>query len=110
MEKFSEVLETLEPADHIQCIELYDASGELAGKLVNKPGTKGSMKIYQHLFNTFGSLSQDAAVEGLALFGEYTEEAEEHPGKHPNIDRLFDILDSDAPLTMKIIEVEETSA
>lgn len=104
MEKFSEVLETLEPADHLQSIEFYDIAGKLADKLISKPGTKGSMKVYQHLFNTFGRLNEDAAIEGLALFCEHTEEAEMNPGKHPNIDRLFEILENDAPMTMKLVE------
>lgn len=104
MEKFSEILLSLESADHIQRIEFHDTSGQLCGKIENKPGTQGSLKVYFHLFKTFGRISQDAAVEGLALFGEYTEDAESSPGKHPNVDRLFDVLDDDEPLTVSIIE------
>ena len=33
-----------------------------------------------------------AAEEGLRLYAEHSADARAHPGKHPNIDRLFDII------------------
>lgn len=106
MQKFSDVLLEIEDAevDSVKDLELYDGNGKLAGVVHNKPGSAGSAKVYFHLFKTFGEINTDAAVEGLSLFAEHTRDAEDNPGKHPNIDRLFDIIDSDKALTVKIID------
>jgi hypothetical protein len=52
----------------------------------------------------YGEISLDAAVEGLSLFAEHTEDAENCPGKHPNVDRLLNILEDEKPLTVKVSE------
>ncbi len=103
MQKFSDNLLTLDSAEHVKRIELYDAAQQPAGVIENKPGTQGSIKVYHHLFKVFGEINSDAAVEGLALYAEHTLDAEDHPGKHPNIDRLLTVLDKDQTLTIKII-------
>jgi hypothetical protein len=103
MQKFSDVLLTLDSADDVQRIELYFEDGEPAGVIENKPGCQGSLKVYNHLYRMYGSISLDAAVEGLALYAEHTEDAENCPGKHPNVDRLIDVLENEAPLTVKVI-------
>ena len=51
----------------------------------------------------FGAITLDAAVEGLALFAEHTEDAENCPGKHPNVDRLLSVLENEEPLDVKIV-------
>jgi hypothetical protein len=51
----------------------------------------------------YGGITLDAAVEGLSLYAEHTEDAENCPGKHPNVDRLLNILENEAPLSVKII-------
>lgn len=107
MEKFSDVLQTLDDAAHVARIELYYKDGSSAGVITNKPGSQGSIKVYNHLARMYGVISTDAAVEGLSLYAEHTADAENYPGKHPNIDRLLDILDNDHPLTVKIIEIED---
>lgn len=106
MQKFSDNLLTLDSADHVKRIELYDENNQPAGVLENKPGTQGSIKVYHHLSKVFGELNTDAAVEGLALYAEHTDDAEDHPGKHPNIDRLLTVLDKDQTLTIKLITNE----
>jgi hypothetical protein len=103
MDKFSDVLLTLDEADHVRRIELYDENNKPAGVIDNKPGSKGSVKVYHHLYKMYGAITVDAAVEGLSLYAEHTEDAENSPGKHPNIDRLLDVLDDESPLSMKII-------
>jgi len=103
MQKFSDVLLTLDNADDVQRIELYYEDGELAGTIENKPGSQGSIKVYHHLYKMFGSITLDAAVEGLALYAEHTEDAENCPGKHPNVDRLIQVLEEEAPLQVKVI-------
>ncbi len=104
MQKFSDVLLTLDDASHVERIELYKKDGTPAGVIENKPGSQGSVKVYHHLARMYGEISLDAAVEGLSLYSEHTEDAENCPGKHPNIDRLLNILEDEEPLTVKIIE------
>jgi hypothetical protein len=104
MQKFSDVLLTLDDASHVQRIELYNQDGSSAGVIENKPGSLGSLKVYTHLARMYGEISMDAAVEGLSLYAEHTEDAENCPGKHPNVDRLLNILEDEQPLAVKVIE------
>jgi hypothetical protein len=104
MQKFSDVLLSLDDASHVKKIELFNVDGSLAGIIENKPGSQGSIKVYHHLFKMYGEISLDAAVEGLSLYSEHTEDAENCPGKHPNVDRLLNILEDEQPLTVKITE------
>ena len=103
MQKFSDVLLTLDSADEVQRIELYHENGAPAGVIENKPGSQGSLKVYNHLYKMYGNITLDAAVEGLALYAEHTEDAENCPGKHPNVDRLISVLENEEPLKVKII-------
>ena len=103
MQKFSDVLPTLDNVDDVQRIELYYENGKPAGAIENKPGSQGSLKVYHHLYKMYGAITLDAAVEGLALYAEHTEDAENCPGKHPNVDRLIEVLEEEAPLTVKVI-------
>ena len=105
MQKFSDILSTLPNIDHLQAIELYDANGSVAGIIENKPGSSGSVKVYHHLWKKWGSINADAAKEGLALYAEHTEDARSNPGKHPNIDRLFQVIEQNATLTVETIPV-----
>ncbi len=106
MQKFSDVLLTLDDASHIERIELYNKDGSKEGVIENKTGSQGSLKVYAHLARMYGEISLDAAVEGLSLYAEHTPDAENCPGKHPNIDRLLNILENEQPLTVKIIEAQ----
>jgi hypothetical protein len=106
MQKFSDVLLTLDDASHVERIELYNKDGSSAGVIENKPGSQGSLKVYNHLARMYGEISMDAAVEGLSLYAEHTEDAENCPGKHPNVDRLLNILEDEQPLSVKIIEFD----
>lgn len=105
MQKFSDVLLTLDNADDVRRIELYDADNKPVGVIENKPGSQGSVKVYHHLYRMYGAITLDAAVEGLSLYAEHTEDAENCPGKHPNVDRLLDILENESPLTVKVITI-----
>jgi hypothetical protein len=103
MQKFSDILLTLDSTDDVQRIELYHEDGSPAGVIENKPGSQGSVKVYNHLYKMYGGITLDAAVEGLSLYAEHAEDAENCPGKHPNIDRLIKILEDETPLEVKII-------
>ena len=102
MQKFSDILPTLAPADGVQRISLSHADGRNAGVIENKPGSQGSIRVYHHLQQKWGTLGSEAAQEGLAIYAEHTEDAKLNPGKHPNIDRLFEIIKSQQALNIKI--------
>lgn len=105
MQKFSDVLLTLDNTDHVKRIELYHENGNAAGVIDNKPGSQGSVKVFHHLYKMYGGITLDAAVEGLSLYAEHTEDAENCPGKHPNVDKLISVLENEEPLTVKVVTV-----
>lgn len=105
MQKFSDVLLTLDNTDHVKRIELYHENGSAAGVIDNKPGSQGSVKVFHHLYKMYGGITLDAAVEGLSLYAEHTEDAENCPGKHPNVDKLISVLENEEPLTVKVVTV-----
>ncbi len=102
MIKFSENLQELESTDHLLRLELYDTTGKLIATIENKPGSQGSVKVYHHLFQKYGCINAAAAEEGLDIYAEHTDDAASSPNKHPNIDRLFEILEHDLNLSVKI--------
>jgi hypothetical protein len=101
--KFSEQLAALPASDHLQRIELHLPDGTLAGVIENQPGSQGSVKVYQYLFQQFACINAEAARAGLKIYAEHTEDAELHPGKHPNIDRLFDVISTGVVLKVTLI-------
>jgi hypothetical protein len=103
MQTFNEILLTLDDSDHIDRIEIY-RNNVLTGTIENKPGSQGSIKVYQHLWKLFGAITLDAAIEGLDLYSEHTEDAQKNPGKHPNIDRLLSVMEDEQSLDLKIIK------
>ena len=50
MKKFSDFLAELETTDQIQKVELMNAAGEIVGLIENKPGSQGSVRVFNHLF------------------------------------------------------------
>ena len=104
MEKFKDILETLEEASHVRRIDLFDQANNLNGSILSKPGTLGSIRVYHHLWKSFGVIDVNAAIEGIELFSEHVEAAENHPGRHPNIDRLLQIIEDESTLKIKIIK------
>ena len=58
------------------------------------------MKLENNLI--FGELNTEAAIEGLNLYCEHVKDAEDNRGKHPNIDRLLDIIKSKETFKIKI--------
>lgn len=100
---FAETLATLENADHLTRVELLSPEGSLVASIENKPGSQGSVKVYHHLYKKFGAITVAAAQEGLALYAEHTVDARTNPGKHPNIDRLLDLIGKGARLEVRIV-------
>lgn len=100
---FSDTLKQLPPVSHLAAIQLLDEQGNLLVTIENKPGQAGSLAVYNHLAQTFGAITPEAARRGLELYGEHTEDAQAHPGKHPNIDRLITLATEGNTLRTKHI-------
>lgn len=101
---FADTLKTLPPIDHLEALELLDATGNLIARIENQPGRKGSLAVYAALAAKHGGrIDREAAHEGLALFAEHTADARAHPGSHPNIDRLIELADSDQTLATRLV-------
>jgi len=100
---FKDNLALLPAIDGIARIELTDAAGVAVAVIENQPGKQGSLAVYAYLGETFGALTAEAATHGLEVFGEHTADAKARPGAHPNIDRLFEVIASGAPLEIKVI-------
>ena len=98
---FAENLKALPGISHLQAMELLDASGSIVATIENKPGQTGSLAVYNHLGQIYGAITAEAAKKGLELYAEHTADAEAHPGKHPNIDRLLDLAKNGGMLRVK---------
>jgi len=98
MPSFADNLESFSSVAALARLDLFDASGELVGRIENRPGQQGSLALYNHLRERHGRIDAAAAREGLALYAEHTQDARDNPGKHPNIDRLIAIAAGDYAL------------
>jgi hypothetical protein len=105
MGNFAENLAQLESIDAFSKLELFDAAGKSVAVIENKPGSQGSLKVYRHLAEKWGCINPDAAHEGLSIYAEHTGDARRNPGKHPNIDRLFEIIASGSTCTVHLTAV-----
>ena len=101
MSQFALNLKKLPGISHLAAINLLDAEGNVQDAIENKPGSQGSLSVYNHLAQTYGAITPDAAKKGLELFGEHSEDARAHPGKHPNIDRLLALIEENRTLRTK---------
>lgn len=103
MTSFAEILKTLPSIDNIESIALYaDDNDTLVDVIENKPGKAGSVAVYHALLQEFGTLNVAAAKKGLELYAEHVADAEANPGKHPNIDRLFRLIEQQDEMRMEI--------
>lgn len=100
---FADNLAQLPPVTHLAELQLLDAAGNLVATIENKPGKAGSLAVYAALAAKHGSIHVAAAEEGLQLFAEHTASARTHPGSHPNIDRLLDVISTGQTLTVRLV-------
>ena len=101
---FADNLAALPSVDNLARLDLVGGDGVVAS-IENRPGSAGSVRLYAWLVQRYGRIDRDAALEGLRLYAEHSEDARQHPGKHPNIDRLFAIAAGGAPLGVVAIPV-----
>lgn len=86
---FSDRLRLLPSVAHLAALHVLGADGQTIATLENKPGQAGSLAVYHALAALYGgSITPAAATLGLEWYAEHTQDAQAHPGKHPNIDRL----------------------
>ena len=98
---FADNLKKLPGISHLAAINLLDADGNVSAIIENKPGSQGSLAVYNHLAQTYGSINLEAAKKGLEIFAEHTEDERANPGKHPNIARLLAIESGSPALRVK---------
>jgi len=98
---FADNLKALPRVSHLAAIHLIDADGNVAASIENKPGQAGSLAVYNHLGQIYGAITVEAAKKGLELFAEHATDAQAHPGKHPNIDRLVTLVTEGGMLRVK---------
>ena len=101
---FADHLKQLPSISHLAELQLLDATGSVVATIENKPGKAGSLAVYAALAARHGRIDAAAAQEGLDLFDEHTADARLHPGHHPNIDRLLDVLASGQGYAVKLID------
>ena len=101
MKTFAENLSVLPTLDGLSLLHLLDDQGVIQATIENKPGMQGSFRVYHFVATKWDGLGAEAARKALALFAEHTEDAKQHPGKHPNIDRLFEIVAKNLRYTMQ---------
>lgn len=99
---FKDHLEALPQASGNELILLGESGNEVA-RIANGPGTAGSYRVYAFLADKWGCINAEAAKEGLRLYAEHTEDARLNPGKHPNIDRLLELLESGFQYHVKLL-------
>lgn len=100
---FADNLKNLPPVAHLAGLQLIDDSGAVYATLDNKPGSAGSVAVYHALAQRFGAITVEAAHEGLSLYAEHTADARVHPGKHPNIDRLLQLVERGGRFSVKLL-------
>ena len=101
MSQFAANLKKLPGISHLAAIKLLDGDGNVLAVIENKAGSQGSLAVYNHLAQTYGAITPDAARKGLELFAEHGEDARTNPGKHPNIDRLLALIENKETLRTK---------
>lgn len=102
---FADNLKQLPSIAHLAELQLIDAGGAVAATIENKLGKAGSLAVYAALAARHGRIDAAAAEQGLEIFAEHTVDARANPGKHPNIDRLLEVIASGQGYGVKLIEV-----
>lgn len=102
---FQDNLATLPAIDHLSGLNVCNSDGSVIHHIPAAPGKLGSLKLYHALAVEFGGVLNTAAAErGLTLFAEHVADAEAHPGKHPNIDLLFQVQQQNLSLKLQPVD------
>lgn len=99
---FQDYLATFPSIDHLGGLDVQDAEGKTVHHIPAVQDKLGSLKLYNALAERFdGKLGKEAAEQGLIWFAEHVADARAHPGKHPNIDFLENVVQSGETLLLK---------
>lgn len=101
MRRFADNLRDLPSVERVARLELLDSAGEIVGVIENRPGSAGSVAVYHAVTLSDGRLDRSAAETALELYAEHVADARAHPGRHPNIDRLFALIATDGCLQVR---------
>jgi hypothetical protein len=104
MPGFADNLAGLPAVAHIARLELLDAGGRCVAVIENRPGSAGSVAVYHAVTRPDGRLDRAAAERALRLYAEHVDDARAHPGTHPNIDRLLEIVAAGTRFRVRVIE------
>ena len=91
---------------HIDRLELFDEDYTPVAAIENRDGQRLSLQIYYKTAMAFGGIGPKAANSALLRYGDHAEDARRNPGKHPNIDRLFEIIAKDGHLSVHVVSKE----
>ena len=101
---FKDNLQLLPSIEEVAHIDIIDLTGKTVDRIENQPGKQGSLIVYQYLEQSFDILDVQAALHGLEVFAEHTEDAKNRPGAHPNIDRLLEIISNGIALNIQVVK------
>lgn len=101
---FAEILDTLPTIDHLSGLNIKQGD-EVIHHIPAVPGKLGSLRLYHALAEKFnGKLDRTSAQQGIVWFAEHVEDAKNNPGKHPNIDLLFDVIENHRLLHLELLK------
>ncbi|WP_018873163.1 DUF2322 family protein [Thioalkalivibrio sp. ALJ16] len=94
----------------IERLELFGEDYNPTATIENRDGQILSLQIYYQLALDYGGIGPKAANSGLLMYGSHADDARANPGKHPNIDRLIEVLNNDYYLSVKAVPRRDTQA
>ncbi|WP_019625950.1 DUF2322 family protein [Thioalkalivibrio sp. ALJT] len=100
----------LPDVSNIERLELFGEDYNPTATIENRDGQTLSLQIYYQLALDYGGIGPKAANSGLLMYGSHADDARANPGKHPNIDRLFEVLNNDYYLSVKAVPRRDTQA
>lgn len=101
---FNEILNTLPTIDNLQGLNVKQ-SDEVIHHIPAIAGKLGSLRLYNALAEKFnGKLDRTSAQQGVEWFAEHVTDAKANPGKHPNIDLLFKVIDENLVFALEMLK------
>lgn len=100
----------LPDVSNIERLELFGEDYNPTASIENVDGQSLSLQIYYQLALDYGGIGPKAANSGLLMYGSHADDARANPGKHPNIDRLIDVLNNDYYLSVKAVPKRDSKA
>lgn len=102
---FQDNLATMPDISHLAGLNVLNEQGEVVHHIPAIEGKLGSLKLYHALATQFnGKLNPESAKQGLDWFAEHVADAQNHAGKHPNIDLLFRVINENQQYTLQCIQ------